>query len=77
MTVKINYKTPSSKKKSKNLVLFVDEKFNTKLLRKYISSSELLYISDLLKTSDLNKKMLVFELSSKKKNYSSICQKKY
>jgi len=67
MSIKISFNKNTSKKTTANLVLFVDEKFNTNLLRKYISSSELLYISDLLKTSDLNKKLLVFELSSKKK----------
>ena len=45
----------------------MDEKFNTKLIKKYISSSEFSYISDLLKTNDLKKKLLIFELSSKKK----------
>ena len=45
----------------------MDEKFNTKLIKKYISNSEFSYISDLLKTSDLKKKLLIFELSSKKK----------
>ena len=45
----------------------MDEKFNIKLIKKYISNSEFSYISDLLKTSDLNKKILVFNLNSKKK----------
>ena len=67
MTVKINYKKASLKKTSSNLVLFVDEKFNVHPLKKYISNSEFLYISDLLKISDLTKNMFVFELSSKKK----------
>ena len=66
MTVQINYKTASSKKKATNLVLFVDEKFNIKGLKKYISTNEFLYISDLLKTNDLNKDLLFFEINSKK-----------
>ena len=49
MALQINYKTNSSKNISSNLVLFVDEKFNISGLKKNISSSELLYISDLLK----------------------------
>ena len=67
MPVKINYKNNSLKKISSNLVLFTDEKFNIINLKKYISKFEFSYINDLLKTSDLKKKLLVFELSSKKK----------
>ena len=66
MTVQINYKTSSSKKVSSNLVLFVDEKFNINGLKKYISNSDFSYISDLLKTSDLKKDLLFFEINSKK-----------
>ena len=67
MSIQINYKSNSSKKNSNNLILFVDEKFNTDTLRKYISSTEFSYIQDLLKTSDLKKNLFVFELNSKKK----------
>ncbi len=67
MTVKINFKNNTSKKTSTNLVLFVNENFKTDSLKKYISKFELNYISDILKTSDLNKNLFVFELSSKKK----------
>ena len=66
MTVKINYKTPSSKKKSKNLVLFVDEKFNINSLEKKISRFEYTYIFDLIKGSDLKKNFLLFEINSKR-----------
>ncbi len=66
MTVQINYKNSSSKKVSSNHVLFVDEKFNINGIKKYISNSEFLYISDLLKNSDLKKDFLVFEINSKK-----------
>ena len=67
MSIKISFKKSISAKTSSNLVLFVDEKFNIKPIKKYISSSEFFYISDLLKIRDLKKKLLVFELSSKKK----------
>jgi leucyl aminopeptidase len=66
MTIQINYKSSNSKKVSLNLVLFVDEKFNINELKRYISNSEFSYISDLLKTSDLKKNLLVFEINSKK-----------
>jgi leucyl aminopeptidase len=67
MSVKINYKNNTPKKNSANLVLFADEKFNINPLKKYISNFEFSYISDLLKVSDLNKNLFVFELNSKKK----------
>ncbi len=67
MSIKISFKKSILRKTSSNLVLFVDEEFNIKSIKKYISSSEFSYISDLLKTSDLKKKLLIFELSSKKK----------
>ena len=66
MTVQINYKNNGSKKVSSNLILFVDEKFNTDGLKKYTSGNEFSYISDLLKTSDLKKDLILFEISSKK-----------
>ncbi len=67
MSLKINYKNTSLKKISKNIVLFVDEKFSLGHLKKYISKLEFSYVSDLLKTSDLKKNIIFFELSSKKK----------
>jgi leucyl aminopeptidase len=66
MTVKIIYKNSSSKNNLNNLVLFVDENFNISGIKKYISVSEFLYISDLIKNSDLKKDLLVFEINSKK-----------
>ena len=66
MTVHINYKKSNLKKISSNLILFVDEKFNINGLKKQISNSEFSYIADLLKTSDLKKDLLVFEINSKK-----------
>ena len=67
MSIKINYSKKPIGKSSSNLVLFVDEKFNISNLKKYISHTEFLYISDLLKTSDLKKNIFVFEVNSKKK----------
>ena len=67
MSIQINYKGSEIKKKSNNLVLFVDEKFNINGLKKHILETEFSYISDLLKNSDLEKKLLLFEINSKKK----------
>ena len=66
MAVQINYKSSGSKNVSSNVVLFVDEKFNIGGLKKHISNSEFSYISDLLKTNDLKKDLLFFEINSKK-----------
>ena len=67
MTIQINYKNNGLKNPSTNLVLFVEENFNTSGLKKYISNAEFSYINDLLKTSDLKKNLFVFDISSKKK----------
>ena len=67
MSIKINYKNSGSKKPLNNLVLFTDEKFDIKPLKKHISSSEFFYVNDLLKTSDTNKNLFVFEINAKKK----------
>ena len=66
MTVQINYKNSIFKKSIANLILFVDENFNINSLKKYISNTEYSYISDLLKSSDLKKDILTFEINSKK-----------
>ena len=67
MSIKISYSSKAKSKLSTNVVLFVNEKFNTNILKKYISNSELSYINDLLKTSDLKKNIFVYEVNSKKK----------
>ena len=67
MSIEINYKNIGLKKPQKNLVLFTDDNFTIKYLRKFISSAEYTYIYDLLKISNLKKRILVFELNSKRK----------
>ena len=67
MTIEINYKNNNSKINQTNLVLFTDDGFNINGLKKDISKTEFSHILDLLKTSDLKKDILVFEISSKKK----------
>ncbi len=66
MTIQINYKSTGIKSSLANSIFFVDENFNINGLKKNISNSEFLYISDLLKTSDLKKDLLLFEINSKK-----------
>ena len=77
MTISINYKNSPSKKNPSNLVLFIDEKFNISNIRKHISGPEYSFISDMLKTKSLKKKIVSFDINSKKKNNISIFKKKY
>ena len=67
MTISISYKNISSKSKLSNRVFFVDEKFKIKNIKKYLSKQEYLFIEDLIKGKDLSKKILVFDINSKKK----------
>jgi len=67
MTVQVLYQNSKLNKSSANLVLFVEENFNISSLKKHILNTEFSYISDLLKTCDLKKNLLVFEVNSKKK----------
>ena len=66
MPIKISYSNKSKKKAPSNLVLFVDENFNIKAIKNFFSNNEFLYVSDLLKNSDLKKNFLVFRISSRK-----------
>ena len=77
MNIKVNFKNQVFTKSSGNLILFVDEKFSVSNLKKYISGSQYTYIVDLLKTKDLKKKIITFEINSQKKNNLSFFQKKF
>ena len=67
MNIKINFKKQVFNKSNENLILFVDEKFNISSLKKHISNSDYSYISDLLKKEILKKKIVTFDINSKKK----------
>ncbi len=67
MNIKVNFKKQVSSKSNANLILFADEKFNITGLKKHISNSEYSYISDILKKKDTKKKIVTFDISSKKK----------
>ena len=66
MSIKISVKKNINNKDIRNYVLFCDENFNIASLKKYVSNNEFSYISDLLKTNDLKKDLLLFEINSKK-----------
>ena len=67
MNVVINYKNIISKKSAINQVLFVDENFNISKCKRFFSNKEFSFVNDLLKSKDLKKKFISFDLSSKKK----------
>ena len=67
MSININYQKKISEASSANLVLFTNEKYNINNLKKFLSEQEFTYVSDLIKSLDLKKNLLVFELTSKKK----------
>ena len=60
MSVRINYSKNKFSTSSNNLILFSNDKFSTNLIKKNLSSSELSYVSDLLKTVDNKKNLFVF-----------------
>ena len=72
MKIEINFKNQKSDKSIGNLILFADEKLNITGLRKVLSNSEYSYINDLIKSEDQKKKILTFDISSKKKNNFNI-----
>ena len=72
MKIEINFKNQNSDKSIGNLILFADEKLNITGLRKVLSNSEYSYINDLIKSEDQKKKILTFDISSKKKNNFNI-----
>ena len=68
MSIQINYKNKGLKNPSGNYVLFVDDNFNISDIKKFISKNEFQYLFDLLKTSNLKKNLLSFEINSKNWN---------
>ena len=67
MAVQINYKIKNLIKNPNIITLFVDESFNTSLLKRYLSNSDYTFITDLLKTKDKKEEILFFDITSKKK----------
>ena len=67
MTIKINYLNKTNTRNLRNLVLFTDELYKIGQLKQYLTSSEFSYTQDLLKNSDVKKRILIFNTSSKKK----------
>ena len=68
MSLKISYSNKIIKSSSANIVLFSKDKFSLSGLKNYLSNNEFSYINDLLKNSDLKKKLACFRRKFKKKN---------
>ena len=66
MSIYIFYKSHLSKNSSGNLIFFVDEKYTLTNLKKYLIKSDYLFIKDILASQDLNRKIISFDLNSKK-----------
>ena len=67
MSVQISYNNIVPKKNSINNVFFVDENFNISGLKKQISNEDYSFLSDLIKSKNLKKKILSFDISSKRR----------
>ncbi len=67
MSIQINYKASPFKKKSSNLVLFVDENFNITGLKNLISNGEYSFIGDLLAINDKKKRIIAYDLNSRRR----------
>ena len=59
MSLKIKY-LQTKYKSASNIVLFSDEEFSINKLKRHFSSYEFSYVKDLLKSSDLKKKIIGF-----------------
>ena len=67
MPININYPKGTYKNSNKNLVLFTNGKLKSQNLKNFLTNTEFSYVSDLLKTHDPKKNLLIFEVSSKKR----------
>ena len=67
MSIRINYPKRTANNSSRNLVLFTSEKLKLQNLKNFLTNTEFSYVSDLLKTHNPEKNLLIFELNSKKK----------
>ena len=67
MTVQISYKKKLNNKLVDNLIFFVNENFDISNIKKNLTSLEFSFISEMMKVNDSDKRILIFDLSSKKK----------
>ena len=67
MSININYTKKKPNETHGNIVIFSNENFKVDSYTKYLSTTEIQYIKDLLKTYDVKKNLFIFEANSKKK----------
>ena len=77
MAINISFINKINIKASSNTVIFVDEKFSAPHIKKFVSKDDFFYINDLLKTKDPKKKILFYEINSKKKIFLIPIKKKF
>ena len=77
MSIKINYKSNLPKNNFSNLIFFVDEKYTLTSLKKNLIKSDYEFMKDILASQDLSKKIISFDLSSKKRIFLISLKKKY
>ena len=65
MSIKISYSNYSNNIIATTYTLFTKENFNTKYISAFFSASEISYIKNILKKTDIKKKLLSFDLNSK------------
>ena len=65
MSVQISYNKNLSKKIPVNKVLFIDEKYKILSLKKHLSTKEYNCISELIRSKDIKKRILSFDINSK------------
>ena len=70
MPINIDYSKKKISKFDLNLVLFCNDKLNTGNIKKYLTDTELSYVTDLLKTADKKRKIYLFFKINSKKYYS-------
>ena len=66
MSIKISYKKKLQKSKSTNFIYFLDENYGLSGLKKKLTNTEYKFVEDILKSSDLSKKIVSFNITSKK-----------
>ena len=67
MSIVISYKKNIAKSTIRNLLYFVDDKYNISGIKKSFTKLESKFIGEFLKSQNLSKEIISFDLSSKKK----------
>ena len=67
MSVLVNYRNKLANNNPHNLVLFIDSNLGIKTIKNYISRSEFSLISELIKSKNIKKKIISFDINSRKK----------